>query len=358
MKLLFCSEKPSDRSIDMKKSHVNIPVFIPHLGCPNMCVFCNQRAISGVSSFLPESAKRTIEEALATVSRDTDCEIAFFGGSFTGIDRTLMTELLDLAQTYVNSGRVSGIRMSTRPDYIGEEIIAILKNYTVSAVELGIQSFSDKVLASCKRGHSPECSVRAMTMLREAGFNTVGQMMIGLPNSTLEDELHCAEEICRLGAYGTRIYPTIVFRDTELHESVITGEYKPLTLWEAVERSAAVLEVFVSNNVRCLRIGLCESENLHSTDTYVAGPNHPSLGELVSGELYYNRICTMLDRKKPVNGEGITVFVPRGDISMAVGQKKRNKIRIENKYNVKYVKFIEKDNFTRYNIEISENGEG
>lgn len=341
----------------MKKSHVNIPVFIPHLGCPNMCVFCNQRAISGVSSFLPESAKNTIDEALATVSRETECEIAFFGGSFTGIDRALMTELLDLAQSYVRDGRVSGIRMSTRPDYIDEEIIAILKRYTISAVELGIQSFSENVLSACRRGHLPNRSRAAMTMLREAGFQTVGQMMIGLPNSTTEDEIECAREICRLGAYGTRIYPTIVFRDTELYDMMLRGAYTPLTLREAVERSAAVLEVFVSNDVKCLRIGLCESDNLHSTDTYAAGPNHPSIGELVSGELYFNRICALLDKRKPVDGKGITIFVPRGDMSMAVGQKRCNKIRIENKYNVKYIKFVEKDNFPRYNIEISENGE-
>lgn len=341
----------------MKKPHVNIPVFIPHLGCPNMCVFCNQRAISGVSSFLRESAETTIADVLATVRADTDCEIAFFGGSFTGIDRALMTDLLDLAQSYVNSGRVSGIRMSTRPDYIDEEIIGILKNYKISAVELGIQSFSEHVLASCKRGHSSECSRAAMTMLRESGFHTVGQMMIGLPGASLADELACAEEICRLGASGCRIYPTIVFRDTELHRMTEQGGYYPLTLDEAVARSAAVLDVFVCHGVPCLRIGLCESENLHSDRTYFAGPNHPSLGELVSGELYYNRICAALDKHPPVKGSTVTVSVPRGDISMAVGQRRRNKIRIEIKYSVKSVKFIEKDNFTRYNIEINENGE-
>ncbi len=341
----------------MKNSHVNIPVFIPHLGCPNMCVFCNQRAISGVSSFSPETAEQTIDEVLATVSENADCEIAFFGGSFTGIERTLMVNLLDLAQSYVNRGRVSGIRMSTRPDYIDGEIIGILQNYTISAVEMGIQSFSENVLTSCKRGHSPERSRIAMTLLRDAGFKTVGQMMIGLPGATLADELACAEEICCLGASGTRIYPTIVFRDTELYRMTLRGDYTPLTLDEAVARSSAVLDVFVRNGVNCLRIGLCESENLHSDATYYAGPNHPSLGELVSGELYYNRICAALDENPPEKGSAITVFIPKGDMSMAVGQKRCNKIRIEIKYSVKSVKFIEKDNFTRYNIKINENGE-
>lgn len=332
--------------------HVNIPVFIPHLGCPNMCVFCDQRAISGVSSFIRENAENTINEALSTVPAYAECEIAFFGGSFTGIDRGLMTELLDLAEGYVKSGRVSGIRMSTRPDYINEEIISILKSYTISAVELGIQSFSEGVLKASRRGHTPDISVRAMTRLHDAGFSTVGQMMVGLPSSTVEDEVECAEKICSLGAIGTRIYPTIVFRGTELCAMTMRGEYTPLTLDEAVKRSADVLDVFVRNNVTCLRIGLCESENLHSESSFYAGPNHPSIGELTYGELYYKRICEALDEVKPETNSVVSIMIPRGDMSMAVGQKRRNKIRIENKYSVKSVKFIEMDGFTRYNIKI------
>ncbi len=340
--------------MSLRNTHVNIPVFIPHLGCPNMCVFCNQRAISGVSSFVPDMAKSTIDTVLSTVHADTPCEIAFFGGSFTGIDRGLMISLLDLAQSYVERGQVTGIRMSTRPDYIDGDILAILKKYTVSAVELGIQSFSEHILTSCRRGHTPESSRRAMTMLRDAGFSTVGQMMIGLPGATPADELACANEICTLGASAARIYPTIVFRDTELHRMTLHGDYTPLTLDEAVTRSAAVLEVFVRRNVHCLRIGLCESENLHADATYVAGPNHPSLGELVSGELYYRRISAALDANPPAPGSILTITVPKGEISKAVGQKRRNKIRIEIKHRVKSVKFVEKDTFSRYNIAINE----
>lgn len=332
--------------------HINVPVFIPHLGCPNMCVFCNQRAISGVSSFIPDMAQAVIDETLATVSQDSECEIAFFGGSFTGIDRELMISLLELAERYVADGRVCGIRMSTRPDYIDDEIIGILRGYTISAVELGIQSFSEKVLAVSRRGHTIDASRRAMTKLVDAGFRTVGQMMIGLPASELNDEIECASEICRLGAYGSRIYPTIVFRDTELYDMTISGEYKPLSVDEAVERSAAALDVFVNNGVECLRIGLCDSENLHSDKAYYAGPNHPALGELVYGELYYKRICKELDSLKPKAGEPLIIEIPKGDISAAIGQKRRNRIRIENKYSVKYVKFIENDNISRYNIRI------
>lgn len=317
-----------------------------------MCVFCNQRAISGVCSFIPETAEKTILTALSSLGGMADkTEIAFFGGSFTGIERGLMITLLDTAEKYVREGLVSGIRMSTRPDYIDDEIISILKNYTVKAVELGIQSTSDIVLKKSKRGHTSECSFRAMTMLKEAGFDTVGQMMIGLPGSTAEDETETARDICSLGAVGARIYPTIVFRDTELYDMTLRGEYKPLTVEKAVVRSASALEIFAGNNVECIRIGLCDSENLHSEETYYAGPNHPALGELIIGEVYYRKICEKLDKNKAA--EAAAISVPKGDISAAVGHKRANKIRIENEYNVKNIKFIEKESLPRYNIEIT-----
>lgn len=335
---------------EKKNTHVNIPVFIPHLGCPNMCVFCNQRTISGVCSFIPENARSIIEEVLSDIrGSGKTAEIAFFGGSFTGIDRGLMISLLDLAEEYVRKNEVCGIRMSTRPDYINKEIISILKNYTVSAVELGIQSFSEKVLLETKRGHSSEDSEKAIKMLTENGFPVVGQMMIGLPESTAEDEVSCAEKICALGASAARIYPTIVFRDTELYDMTLRGAYKPLSVEEAVERSADVLEVFEKNSVKCIRIGLCDAENLHSCSTYFAGPNHPSLGELVYGELYYRTLITALEANKP-QSDSVTFFVPRGDISMAIGNKSRNKKRILDKYGLKKIKFVEKDGLMRYNV--------
>ena len=335
-----------------KKNHVNIPIFIPHLGCPNSCVFCNQRFISGVEEFVPEKVREEIETVLASVrTTGAECEIAFFGGSFTGIDRELMISLLDLAEEYVKSGDVSGIRMSTRPDYIDDEIIRILKEYTVSAVELGIQSFDDMVLAASKRGHTADDSRRAMKLLRSAEFDTVGQMMIGLPASTLESEIECAREICRLGASAARIYPTIVFRGTELSACTDSGEYRPLTVSEAVSRSADVLEVFLEHSVECLRIGLCESENLHSDTSYYKGPNHPSIGELVYSEIYRRRLFNELDRLD-VRCKSVRVTVPAGDISQAMGQKRRNYELITEKYGVKSLKFIQDSALSKYSIVI------
>ena len=168
------------------KKHANIPIFIPHLGCPNQCVFCNQRSISGVDEFNPESVTDIIESALATIGEGVDVEIAFFGGSFTGIDRPLMIRLLEIANSYLVSGKISGIRCSTRPDYISREILDELKKYGMTVIELGLQSIDDSVLSLTKRGHTSDSAMRACKMIKERGFDLIGQMMIGLPDSTLE----------------------------------------------------------------------------------------------------------------------------------------------------------------------------
>ena len=151
------------------KRHVNIPVFIPHLGCPNDCIFCNQRSISGKRSFDEGAVKDGIEAALATVP-DCEAEIAFFGGSFTGIDRGLMIRLLDTAENFVRDGRVTGIRLSTRPDYISREILDILSRYTVKTVELGIQSMDDNVLSAAKRGRPRRIPKMPAVLLRNTAF--------------------------------------------------------------------------------------------------------------------------------------------------------------------------------------------
>ena len=336
--------------------HVNIPIFIPHLGCPNQCVFCNQRTISGVKNFNPENVRAQIDLALETIEDDAEVEIAFFGGSFTGIDRELMVELLEIGYSYIRANKVKSLRCSTRPDYIDEEIIGILKRYGVKTVELGLQSSCNHVLEKSKRGHYFEAEKRSCQMIVESGLDLVGQMMIGLPGSDLDSELETARFIINAGARAARIYPTVVFRETELCQMTYDGEYTPLSLDDAISRSAKVLSLFIDAGVDVIRIGLQASEGLESQDSYVAGPNHPALGELIIGEYYYEKIIKILSEAKVAFDEHITILVRPGSLSKAIGQNAKNKTRLKAVY--ENIRFAESDGLNEYEVSvITRNGE-
>ncbi len=336
------------------KKHVNIPIFIPHLGCPNQCVFCNQKTISGVDCFDISIVKNDIESALTTITPDQEVEIAFFGGSFTGIDRKLMISLLELAYGYITDGRVSSVRCSTRPDYIDNDVLQILRKYGVKTIELGLQSSCDSVLEKSKRGHTRQDEALACDLIVESGFDLVGQMMIGLPGATEEDEIETARFIIKHGAVGARIYPTVVFYDTELCQMASRGEYTPISLEDAIKRSAKVLEIFINNNIDVIRIGLCASENLTSEDKYYAGPNHPAIGEMVENAMFYNRIADRLDEGSSHSGATLYVTVARGSLSKAIGQKKSNTLKLIQKYGFAKVKFREDDGLSAYELKIEE----
>ena len=329
-------QKVDSQNGNASVKHKNIPIFIPHLGCPNTCVFCNQRSISGKQSFNIGAVVDEIESALDTISPDSEVEIAYFGGSFTGIDRDLMRYLLEAAKRYVERpddgrARVSGIRMSTRPDYIDEEILKILSHYPVKTIELGLQSMDDEVLAKTKRGHTAKQAENACRMIKDAGYLLVGQMMIGLPGSTLEKEIMTAEKICELSADGARIYPTVTFYDTELACMADRGEYEMLDLDDAVYRSKEVLKIFNAGGVECIRIGLCASDNLGDLEKVKGGANHPALGELVLGELYYDKTRELLlnmSKNMRLEGKGVFMYVPENEVSQAIGQNGRNKNRL------------------------------
>ena len=320
-------------------AHRNIPIFIPHLGCPNLCVFCNQRSISGRQGFCTESVRAEIDRSLAGNPDPNDTEIAFFGGSFTGIERRLMIDLLEIAESYVRAGRVRSIRLSTRPDYINREILEILSRYSVRVIELGLQSMNNNVLEHSRRGHTAECAAHACRMVREAGFSLVGQMMIGLPGATLEDEIETARAICDMGADAARIYPTVVFYDTPLCQMVTDGTYTPLTLSDAVARSAAALRVFLQHGVPCIRLGLCAGEALTSSDTVMAGPNHPAIGELVWSEISYGQLREAIECAA-LCGRDVILQVPAREISRVVGQHRSNLERLERETGARVKKVI------------------
>ncbi len=336
------------------KKHVNIPVFIPHLGCPNQCVFCNQKSITGTNSFEVDSVVDIIEDALSTVSEETEAEIAFFGGSFTGIEFSLMVRLLEIGYSYVKSGRVKSIRCSTRPDYINEKVLDTLSKYGVKVIELGLQSANDDVLKKSRRGHDFAAEKKAVKMIKERGFSLIGQMMIGLPSSTIETELETAKFICQSNADGARVYPTVVFRETELCRMAECGEYNPLSVEEAVARTAEVLRIFFASGVKVIRVGLCASENLSSPDAYYAGPNHSALGELCENRVFYSLISEQLKNINPSKDSSVTVFVPCGALSKAIGQNKNNKLRLISEFSLSSLNFLEDKALSGHEIRCEE----
>ncbi|MCQ2425762.1 MAG: radical SAM protein [Lachnospiraceae bacterium] len=303
------------------KKHVNIPFFIPHLGCPNACVFCDQHTISGAEEISPEAFTREAETILASLPPDTGTEIAFFGGSFTGIDRNYMLSLLSAADRFLEDGRVSSIRVSTRPDLIDPDVLSVLKSHGVKTVELGIQSTSDVVLSASKRGHSFADTARACALLLEAGFTVVGQMMIGLPGSTPEDEVNTAKTIVSLGCTGARIYPTVVLSGTELAFMAKSGSYRPLPLSEAVARSAAAYRVFLKNGVPVIRVGLCAGEQYRKPGTVAAGEYHPAIGELVQSRVMLDAILEALGERPSLSAsDTLRIAVAPGFLSRVIGQ--------------------------------------
>lgn len=350
--------------------HINIPVFIPHLGCPNNCVFCNQRRISGTLEFCEDDVRGLIDSSLATIPEESDVEIAFFGGSFTGIDRDLMIRLLQTAGEYIESGRVRSLRCSTRPDYINEEILSILAEYHMTTVELGIQSTDDAVLTACRRGHNSADSRRACAAVKAAGMKLVGQMMVGLPGADEASEVQTARDIVSFGADAARVYPTVVFRDTELADMACNGGYIPLDYDTAAARCASVLDVFDRAQLPVIRVGLCAGEGLTSSQSVAGGANHPAMGELAMGELFFRRITEAVDRvvaEVPAVNKGVggakgsgrcmTIYVRRGAKSPAIGQKRRNIDRLLDKYSrtaeINHIIVLESCDLFGYNIRIS-----
>lgn len=289
----------------------------------------------------PDDARRQIEAHLATIPTDATVEIAFFGGSFTAIPRDEMEALLAVAFPYVESGRVSSIRISTRPDRIDSDVLEILSRYAVQTIELGIQSMSDTVLDACRRGHSAKDSRRAAELILSSGFTLGAQMMIGLPSSTPADEQATARWILSSGAKEARIYPVVVFADTPLAHEMVDGLYTPLTVAEAVNRTVAPIEILLDGGIKLLRVGLCESESLHTPGQIIGGAYHPALGELCYSALYQKRALDAISKLAPFNHSNLKITVAPGKLSMAIGQKRCNYTAIKDAFSLSTLKFAE-----------------
>jgi len=322
-------------------SYINIPIFVPHLGCPHACVFCNQHTITGQCETTLRDIDTAVSQTLSLLKDPSahELQIAFFGGSFTAIEREKMLALLKKANNYVQEGSVQSIRLSTRPDAIDDEILTILAKHSVKTIELGIQSTDNRVLEISERGHTAKDSEAACRKIKEYNFELVGQMMLGLPASTLESEMQTARDMISWGINKARIYPTVVFADTALAKLTQEKSYTPLSVEEAVSRAASVYSLFTAHNIEVIRIGLCENEGLHSDKT-IGGAHHPALGELVLNRYYLTKIFKEIERLNPSPNMTIVIETAPNALSQAIGQKKCNCHAIEKKYPQNRILFI------------------
>lgn len=308
-----------------------LPIFIPQYGCPFKCIFCNQKIISGEKEDVTlQRIKRQIEEGISK-NKDGDIELAYYGGNFTAIDFNMQQKLLELAAGFKE---IKSIRISTRPDCINKKILEFLKSYNVKTIELGIQSMFDDVLKTTNRGHTAKDSIEAMELIKSFGFLLGVQLMVGLPGSNFEKDIKSAEILCSYQPNIARIYPTLVIEDTYLAEMYKKGEYQPLSLEDAVLISSQIKEIFVDHNVKVIRVGLQPTEEINYNAKVIAGPFHPSFGELVDSEIIFRKMTSILPGE---NLKNLKIFVHPKNFSKLIGQKKKNLERLKLLYSLKLI---------------------
>ena len=317
-----------------------IPIFIPFLGCPHDCAFCNQVKITNYKDKADEdSIKKQIESYLSYFrDKESEKEIAFYGGSFTGLPEETMLSYLRLANDYKKKGVIDRIRLSTRPDYINNSILKTLKEYEVDTIELGIQSFDQEVLDSNERGHLISDSEKASKLIKEYGFTLGHQIMPGLYKDSREKIIKTAIKSANMAPSLARIYPTLVIKDTKLEKLYQSGLYKPLSLEDAVEISSEVLMIYEYKNINVIRIGLQPTENINEGKDVVAGPFHPALRQLVESNIYKLYLEDLIN-KNELEDE-IIVHTSGREISLIAGNKKANKKYFYDKYKIKMT-FVE-----------------
>ncbi len=322
----------------MKKEYI-IPIFVPHLGCPQCCTFCNQRTISGEQKQVTaQDVKNTIEYYLESFKeKNKYVEVAFFGGSFTAIEVEKQKELLEAVQPYIKEKKVDSIRLSTRPDAINKQILKMLKKYKVKTIELGVQSANNYILNRCKRGHTFEDVKKASKQIKWYGFNLGHQMMVGLPDSSEKDDIQTAKDLIKLKPKMVRIYPVLVIKGTELEREYQNKEFIPLTVSQAVERSKEILKLFAKKKIQVIRIGLQNTETIADPTSkeseVVAGPYHPAFGQLVEDSIWYDKIVKEI---KKINANVVRVEIQTNtkNINNVVGHKKENLEKLKDTYAV------------------------
>ncbi len=323
--------------------HKIIPVFIPHKGCPFDCIYCNQKIISGQTVDITEvEARELIESSIKTIVPGANIEVAFFGGSFTGVDKALQIRLLETANEYIKKGQVNSIRISTRPDYINREILDYLKEYNVNTIELGVQSLDEQVLKTSCRGHGVNEVITSSQLIKLYGITLGIQTMIGLPDDSREKDVLTAKRVIELRPEIIRIYPTLVIRNTYLEKMYRQGIYTPYTLEEAVEVCAELLDLYEKENISVIRTGLQATDNISEGADVIAGPYHPAFGQMVQSRRILKTIEEKINRSSKIT-DTLTVYCLKGKVSDIVGQKRSNITYLKQKFKIKNIHVKEAD---------------
>jgi len=325
----------------MKTRRTLIPVFIPHLGCPCSCAFCNQRSIAAPHAPTPQEVAAQIEESLGRIGAISGggAELAFYGGSFTALDGNLQQAYLGAAAPFLRDGRISSIRLSTRPDAINEQILGMLRDYGVRTIELGAQSMQDAVLTAVRRGHTAAATREAARRIKANGFSLILQMMAGLPGEQPGDPLRSAEELAALLPDGVRIYPTVVVKNTELEQWWNQGLYVPLSLEEAVDLCADLIRFFTGRGIPVIRTGLQPTEELRGE--VAAGPYHPAFGELCRARLMLREARERLTELCVPPASDVSLEVGRGKTSAMTGQHRANLEALRCEFGLKSLRVVE-----------------
>ncbi len=305
-----------------------IPIFIPHQGCPRHCLFCNQVSISGQGAPKENDAElvcKTIREWLERSRKHREVQVAFYGGSFTCLPRERQQAFLAAVQPFIQSGEVASIRLSTRPDCIDKKICGFLEKSGVTTVELGVQSLDDQVLQAALRGHSCEDSIRAARILKESGMHLGIQLMPGLPQENSRSWSATLDQVVKLKPDCVRLYPTLVIAGSGLADQYREGKFLPMTMNRAIAYCCKAKEAFDRAGIPIIRMGLQASASLEKE--LLAGPYHPSFGELVTARHWFRRARRLL-AKCPA-GATITLRISERDISAFVGMKRLNMIRLQ-----------------------------
>ncbi len=332
----------------MGKKTIIIPIFVPHLGCPHECVFCDQKIISErPAAPSPTEVTGLIKEYLGNMKEQGRVEVAFYGGTFTALPLDQQEELLQAAVPFWQAGLVAGLRISTRPDYIDPERLSFLIDRGVQTIELGVQSLNPLVLAASGRGHDPETVCQAAKLIKDRGLQLGIQLMLGLPGDSYQTTLDTARQVVDLAPDFVRIYPTLVLQGTTLERLYRAGKYHPLPLETAVELARDLVILFWQNRIEVIRVGLQATATFDAGDQLVAGPYHPAFGEMVYAAYFLEQMAMLAGRLLGQHRvEQLTFLVAPRDLSAAIGQKKYNKVALAARYHLTKIDILAEPTLT------------